>query len=166
MRSYTMIVSSHTTVVYGNIRCPYTSAYDNRICAVRNGSIYVTCANIKELIQFKQAFTYETNNTKYRLWLLCLMGAIMLLPHAVWGQGVWVYNTDGTFSCTIDGGTETITDGKHTDTVKDESGDLTTISGRVSHIQLNSGKLIWKGKSLGSTSVTAGGTIQIEVYKQ
>ena len=100
---------------------------------------------------------------KYRLWLLCLMGAIMLLPHAVWGQGVWVYNTDGTFSCTIDGGTETITDGKHTDTVKDESGDLTTISGRVSHIQLNSGKLIWKGQSLGSTSVTAtGGTIQIE----
>lgn len=57
-------ILSHTTVVYGNIRCPYTSAYDNRICAVRNGSIYVICANIKELIQFKQAFTYETNNTE------------------------------------------------------------------------------------------------------
>lgn len=100
---------------------------------------------------------------KYRLWLLCLMGAMMLLPHGMWGQGVWKYNGDGSFSCMINAGEETIIDGEHTGTVKDESGDITTISGRVSHIQLNNGKLIWKGRSLGSTSVTAaGGTIQIE----
>lgn len=100
---------------------------------------------------------------KYRLWLLCLMGAMMLLPHGMWGQGVWKYNGDGSFSCMINAGEETIIDGEHTGTVKDESGDITTISGRVSHIQLNNGKLIWKGRSLGSTSVTAaGGTIQVE----
>ena len=57
-------IPSHTTVVYGNIRCPYTSAYDNRICTERNGSICVTCANIKELVQYKQAFIYETNDTE------------------------------------------------------------------------------------------------------
>ena len=90
---------------------------------------------------------------KYRLWLLCLMGAMMLLPHGVWGQGVWVSN-GSTFSCTINGGEEIINGDFHNNQP-------------ISHIQLNSGTLIIE--SIGSyrgTSITVeatGGTI---LYKQ
>ena len=100
---------------------------------------------------------------KYRLWLLCLIGAMMLLPHGVWGQGVWVYNADGTFSCTIDGGTVTINSTRHTEEIFDAEGNLIQRKeGTISHIQLNSGTLILDGiRQLASVTAT-GGIIQIQ----
>ncbi|RHU25298.1 hypothetical protein DXD68_15290 [Parabacteroides sp. TM07-1AC] len=103
---------------------------------------------------------------KYRLWLLCLMGAMMLLPDRAWGQqvfGNWVYGQDGTFSCTIDGGTVTINSTRHTEETFDTDGNLIQrYEGTISHIQLNSGTLILNG-ILQLASVTAtGGIIQIQ----
>lgn len=103
---------------------------------------------------------------KYRLWLLCLMGAMMLLPDRAWGQqvfGNWVYGQDGTFSCTIDGGTVTINSTRHTEETFDADGNLIQrYEGTISHIQLNSGTLILNG-ILQLASVTAtGGIIQIQ----
>lgn len=104
---------------------------------------------------------------KYHLWLLCLMGAMMLLPHGLWGQGVWVSN-GSTFSCTIDDGEETINGDFHSEPIRDESGNIIGENRLpISHIQLNSGTLIIE--SIGSyrdASITVeatGGTI---LYKQ
>lgn len=104
---------------------------------------------------------------KYHLWLFCLMGAMMLLPHGMWGQGVWVSN-GSTFSCTINGGEETINGDFHSEPIRDESGNIIGENRLpISHIQLNSGTLIIE--SIGSfqgTSITVeatGGTI---LYKQ
>lgn len=104
---------------------------------------------------------------KYHLWLLCLMGVMMLLPHGMWGQGVWVSN-GSTFSCTINGGEETINGDFHSEPNFDKDGNIIGESrAPISHIQLNSGTLIIE--SIGSyrdASITVeatGGTI---LYKQ
>lgn len=98
---------------------------------------------------------------KYRLWLLCLMGAMMLLPHGMWGQGVWVSN-GSTFSCTIDGGEEIINGDFHSEPIPDENGNIIGENILpISHIQLKGGMLII-GKIGGASQITVeatGGTI-------
>lgn len=102
---------------------------------------------------------------KYRLWLLCLIGPMMFLPDRAWGQ--WVYGQDGTFSCTINGGTVTIDDDYHSEPKYDGNGNIVgNVSAPINHIQLNSGTLIIEkiGGSPHPITVTAtGGTIR---YKQ
>lgn len=103
---------------------------------------------------------------KYRLWLLCLMGVMTLLPDRAWGQqvfGNWVYGQDGTFSCTINGGTVTINSTCHTEEIFDTDGNLIQrYEGTISHIQLNGGTLILNGiRQLASVTAT-GGSIQIQ----
>lgn len=104
---------------------------------------------------------------KYRLWLLCLMGAMMLLPHGMWGQGVWESN-GRTFSCTINGGEEIINGDFHREPIRDENGNIIAENSLpISDIKLNSGTLIIE--SIGSyrdafiTVEATGGTI---LYKQ
>lgn len=101
---------------------------------------------------------------KYRLWLLCLIGTMMFLPDRAWGQ--WVYQ-NGTFSCTINGGTVTIDDDYHSEPKYDGNGNIVgNVSAPINHIQLNSGTLIIEkiGGSPHPITVTAtGGTIR---YKQ
>lgn len=97
---------------------------------------------------------------KYRLWLLCLMGAMMFLPDKAWGQ--WVYQ-NGTFSCTINGGIVTINSTRRTENIFDADGNLIkTNEGPISHIQLNSGTLILNGIDQLASVTATGGIIQIQ----